>query len=250
MNRPIVIFDLETTGTDLSSDRIVQIACLKVSHDFSEIGELKNHLINPLVPIPEDATKCHGITNDHVKDKPKFIEIAKSLYEYLSGCDLLGFNSNRFDVPLLAEEFIRADPFYTFPDADTKLLDAYQIFASKEKRDLTAAYMFYCGKVMEGAHEAGNDLMATMEIFRSQLLRYEDINQMNVHELHDFCGGSVRVDLAGSIILNEEGVAVYAIGKDKGKSVVKNPSFAQWMLKTPTFCSNTKNVLKRMLNYK
>lgn len=247
MNRPLVILDLETTGTDISSDRIVQIACLKVSPDFEQIGDIKNYLVNPGIPIPKGASDVHGITDEMVKDEPLFAHYAKGLYAYLLGCDIVGFNSNRFDVPLLAEEFLRIHPEVVFPSPDTLLFDAYSIFSQKEKRDLTAAYKFYCNKDLEGAHDAKNDILATFEVFKSQLDFYKDLKEMDLNQLHNFCGGDIRVDLAGTIVLNENGTAVYNIGKDKGKSVVKNPSFGQWMLKTPSFCSSTKEVLRKLI---
>lgn len=255
--KPIIIFDLETTGVDIANDRIVQIATIKirperVRMDSTELivlndrEDLKSYLINPDIPIPASATETHGITDEMVNDKFKFPSYAKALFDYFKGCDIAGYNSNKFDVPLLSEEFARCG--ITFPEAGTKLIDAYNIFAQKEKRDLTAALKFYCDKEMEGSHDAGNDVMATYEVLKAQLIHYQDIGEMDLTQLSDFCGGATRVDLAGTIVLNDKGVAIYNIGKDKGKTIWDNPGFARWMLKPEqSFTSNTKAELKAIL---
>jgi len=248
--KDIVIIDLETTGTDIASDRIVQIACMKTSGDFKRIDEIKKYLINPGIPIPKSASDVHGITDEMVVDQLMFKDRSKGMFEYLRGCDILGFNSNRFDIPLLAEEFLRVDVFYKFPEIGTNLIDGMHIYHQMEKRDLTSAYKFYCKKELKGAHDAGNDILATFEIFKAQLKKYKELKKLDSKGLHDFCGGNIRVDLAGTMIINDEGIVVYAIGKDKGKSVVENPGFAHWMYKTTSFCSDTKSIIKRLLNLK
>lgn len=247
MERKICFIDLETTGKEVTSARIVQIAAVKCSPDLTDREEVKNYLINPGIPIPPGATEIHGITDEMVKDAPPFVKIAIRLQNYLEGCDIGGFNSNRYDVPLLSEEFARVG--LSWPPEDTKLVDGYQIYATKERRDLTAALKFYCGREHTGAHDAEADILATVDVVAAQILKYEDLLSMSIPELDAFCGGNIRVDLAGTIVLNEQGVAVYNIGKAKGKAVTSDRGFGEWMLKGD-FCGNTKAVVKKLLNIK
>lgn len=236
----IVFFDLETTGVEITKDRIVEIACVKMNTDFTGVEAVKKYRFNPGINIPEEATAVHGITNEMVADEPKFASRAVGLKEYLSDCILAGYNIITFDVPLLAEEFARCG--IDWPQKDQKMIDAYFIFREKEKRDLTSAYKFYCGKELEGAHAADNDVNATAEVFRSMLSKYEDLGQMDLVQIHDFCQGQYPfVDLAGKIVLKDN-TPVYSFGKDKFKSVIDNPSYGHWML-GQDFPTNTKNVL-------
>lgn len=247
--KPIVIFDLETTGTEVEASKIVELACLKVSHDLQPLADqtVKRILINPGIPIPPEAIEVHKITDDMVKDAGVFGRYAKAIYDYFAGCDVAGFNSNRFDVPLLAEEFARVG--INWPEPDTNFIDVYQIFAYKEPRDLSGAVKFYLNREHETAHSAEGDILATAAVLAAQIGRYPELAGMGAKEIHQFCQGEQQwVDLAGKIVLNKDGVAVYAFGKDKGKSVKGNPGFAQWMLKQ-SFPTNTKNVIRSILGY-
>lgn len=239
MNK-IIFFDLETTGVEITKDRIVEIGCVKMYSDFTLVEEPKKYRFNPGVNIPEEATAVHGITNEMVANEPPFAARASALYSYLKDCVLGGYNIISFDVPLLSEEFARCG--ITWPEPGQKIVDAFNIFREKEKRDLTSAYKFYCGKQLEGAHDALNDVTATAEVFRAMVTKYEDLTEMSLEQIHDFCQGQYPfVDVAGKIVL-KEGVPVYSFGKDKFKSVVDNPGFGRWML-NQDFPTNTKNVI-------
>lgn len=229
LKRPIVFFDLETTGIDLSRDRIVEISLVKISPNGDQ--ELKTRRINPEMPIPPEATAIHGITDDDVKDCPRFKEIAKSLAQYIEGCDLGGYNSNKFDIPMLVEEFLRADV-----DVDLKkrkFIDVQNIFHKMEQRTLIAAYKFYCGKDLENAHSAEADIMATYEVLQAQLDRYPEL-QNDVDFLAGFSERGKSADYAGRIIYNDKGQAVFAFGKHKGRVVEEvfreEPSYYAWMM--------------------
>ena len=229
LKRPIVFFDLETTGIDLRRDRIVEISLVKISPNGDQ--ELKTRRINPEMPIPPEATAIHGITDDDVKDCPRFKEIAKSLAQYIEGCDLGGYNSNKFDIPMLVEEFLRADV-----DVDLKkrkFIDVQNIFHKMEQRTLIAAYKFYCGKDLENAHSAEADIMATYEVLQAQLDRYPEL-QNDVDFLAGFSERGKSADYAGRIIYNDKGQEVFAFGKHKGRVVEEvfreEPSYYAWMM--------------------
>lgn len=242
--KPIVFFDLETTGTSTTQDRIVQLAAQKVYADSSR-EELKKLLINPLMKIPEGATAIHGITNDMVAGLPTFASHAKNLHVFMQGCNYGGYNVRKFDIPLLAEEFARCG--YEYPEKEAKYFDGYNIFANEERRDLASAYKFYTGDVLDGAHDAGVDITATIAIFEAQLKRYPHLAEMDEDELHLYCAGGVKaVDIAGCIVLNEAYVPVYNFGKAKGAAVEVERGFGEWMLKND-FPTNTKNVLRAIL---
>jgi DNA polymerase III subunit epsilon len=246
--KPIVIFDLETTGTEVETSKIVELACLKVSHDLQPIEDqtVKRILVNPGIPIPPEVTEIHKITNEMVADAGTFGRYANGIYQYFAGCDVAGFNSNRFDVPLLAEEFARVGILW--PEPGTYFIDVYQIFATKEPRDLGNAVRFYCGREHENAHSAEADILATAAVLAAQIVKYPELAGKSAKEIHEFCQGeNPWVDLAGKIVL-KDGQAVYGFGKDKFKPVAKNPGFAHWMLKQ-SFPTNTKNVLKKILGY-
>ncbi len=241
VKNPLVFIDLETTGIDIVHDRIVEIAILKVLPNGKE--EVKRYRVNPTVPIPPQATQIHGISDDDVKDAPTFKEIAKSVANYIKGCDLAGYNSNKFDFPLLAEEFIRADVEIDF--RKRKFIDVQTIFHKMEKRTLEAAYMFYCDKKLEDAHSAEADAKATYEVLKAQLARYPDLEN-DVEFLSKFSAQTQNVDFAGRIVYNEDGVEVFSFGKHKGKSVEEvlkaEPSYYDWMDKGD-FPLYTKKVL-------
>lgn len=240
-SRPIVFFDLETTGTDFVQDRVVQIAVLKLFTDLSE--EVRTRLVNPGIPIPKGASAIHGIYDDDVKDKPRFSEIAKSLSEFFVDCDIAGYNSNNFDIPFLVEEFARCG--IEFPPSNAKLIDVCTIFKKKEERTLSAAMKFYCDKSHDDAHDAEADVRATLEIFRAQLNRYKDIGT-TAAELHEFCSRGEIVDYARKLALNDNGEVTFNFGKNKGKPVKDDADYIRWILEND-FPEGTKIVLRKIL---
>ena len=229
LKRPLVFFDLETTGVDTAKDRIVEISMVKVMPDGEEI--VRTRLINPQMHIPEDATAVHGITDEDVKDQPTFAQIAKSLSQFIEGCDFGGFNSNRFDLPMLVEEFLRAGVDVDFKNR--KFIDVQNIFHKMEQRTLVAAYKFYCDKDLANAHSAEADTMATYEVLESQIERYGDIGA-TVEELAEFSSNGPIVDFAGRLSLNDKGEEIFTFGKYKGRTVVEvfksDPSYYAWMM--------------------
>lgn len=253
LRNPLAFFDLETTGINISSDRIVEISVLKISPNGEE--ERRTDLINPGMSIPPESSMIHGIYDKDVENAPSFREIAKNLGNFLKGCDLAGFNILKFDVPMLVEEFLRAD--VSFDISKRKLLDAQKIFHLMEKRNLSAAYKFYCNKTLDNAHSAEADTQATYEIFKRQIELYngqtvEDMqgNKLGVIEndmdtIHNITFQNV-VDLAGRMVLNEEGIEIFNFGKHKGKSVAevldKEPMYYDWIQKND-FTLDTKRKL-------
>lgn len=229
LKRPIIFFDLETTGVDISNDRIVEISMVKVGVDGEKI--VKTRRINPEMHIPAEATAVHGISDEDVKDEPTFRQIAKSLAAFIEGCDFGGFNSNRFDLPMLVEEFLRAEVDVNFDNR--KFVDVQTIFHRKEQRTLVAAYKFYCDKDLENAHSAEADTMATYEVLESQIERYGDIGS-TVEELAEFSSHGPMVDFAGRLSLNDKGEEIFTFGKYKGRTVVevfaKDPSYYSWIM--------------------
>ena len=214
LKNPLVFFDLETTGTNIVTDRIVEISYLKVFPNGDE--EAKTRKINPEMPIPPASTEIHGITDEDVKDAPTFKSIAKSLAAQIEGCDLAGYNSNRFDIPVLAEEFMRADV-----DIDLmkrKFIDVQTIFHKKEQRTLSAAFKFYCDMDLENAHSAEADVKATCEILKAQLDRYPDLEN-DINFLAEFSAFGNNVDFAGRVIYNDKQQEVINFGKYKGRLV-------------------------------
>ena len=233
LRRPMVFFDLETTGINISTDRIVEISIVKVMPDGSiDRGQAFTKRINPTIPIPAEATAVHHITNEDVAACPTFKQIAENLKKYIEGCDFCGFNSNRFDLPLLAEEFLRAGVDVDF-FKKAKYVDVQNIFHKKEERTLVAAYRFYCDKDLEGAHSAAADTMATYEVLCSQLDKYDDLEN-SVEYLSEFSTRSKTADFAGRIDYNDKNEEVFAFGKHKGLSVEevfrKEPSYYNWIV--------------------
>ncbi len=229
LRRPIVFLDLETTGVDPAKDRIVEVSLVKVQPDGSE--EVKTRRINPGMPIPPESTQVHGITDDDVKDEPRFEQIAKSLAAYIEGCDLAGYNSNKFDIPVLAEEFLRAGV-----DVDLKkrkFVDVQTIFHKMEQRTLVAAYRFYCDKNLEEAHSAEADTLATYEVLKAQLDRYPDLEN-DVEFLARFTEQNRCADYAGRILYDKDDVEVFGFGKYKGRPVAEvfreEPGYYSWMM--------------------
>ena len=229
LKRPIIFFDLETTGVDPAKDRIVEISMVKVMPDGEEI--VKTRKINPGMHIPEESTAIHGITDADVADAPSFAQVAKSLAQFVQGCDFGGFNSNRFDLPLLVEEFMRAGVEVDFKRR--KFIDVQNIFHKKEQRTLVAAYKFYCDKELEGAHSAEADTRATYEVLKAQLDRYDDLEN-DVDALAAFSCRAEAADYAGRILFNDKGEEVFGFGKYKGRSVAEvfreEPSYYAWMM--------------------
>ncbi len=229
LKRPIIFFDLETTGVDTSRDRIVEISMIKITPDGSKV--VKTRKINPQMPIPAASTAVHGITDEDVKDCPTFSQVARSMEEFVRGCDFGGFNSNRFDLPVLVEEFMRAGVDIDFKRS--KFIDVQNIFHKMEQRTLVAAYKFYCQKDLTEAHSAEADTMATYEVLLSQLDRYDDLEN-DVEFLAKFSTHNETADFAGRIIYNEQGVEVFSFGKFKGVPVEevfqREPSYYSWMM--------------------
>lgn len=229
LKRPLAFIDLETTGVNVSSDRIVELSVLKVSPNGKE--EWMTLRVNPEMPIPPKTTAIHGIKDEDVAGSPTFKEIAKNLAAFLEGCDLAGYNAVKFDIPVLAEEFLRTNIDFNF--LKRRYVDVQVIFHKKEQRTLTAAYQFYCKKDLEGAHGAKADTAATFEVLKSQLDRYKDLEN-DVEKLADFSSFNTNVDFAGRIILDENGVEIFNFGKHKGKAVevVFNvePAYYSWMM--------------------
>lgn len=241
LRNPLVFFDLETTGINIVKDRIVELSYVKVFPNGNE--ESKTMKINPEMPIPKESTAIHGITDEDVKDCPTFKEIAKSLAAQIEGCDLAGYNSNRFDIPLLAEEFLRAGVEIDLNRR--KFVDVQTIFYKMEPRTLSAAYKFYCNKSLENAHTAHADTMATYEVLQAQLDRYPEL-QNDIKFLSDYSSFTNNVDFAGRMVYNEQGVEVFNFGKYKGHPVEevlkKEPAYYSWMI-NGDFPLNTKQKL-------
>jgi len=243
LSRPLAFFDLETTGTDVATDRIVEICIIKAMPDGSEEKYLQR--INPTIPIPASSTAIHGISNEDVSSSPSFEYKAQEVYDFLNDCDLAGYNSNRFDIPLLIEEFLRVSD--KFDLADRKFVDVQNIFHRMEQRTLVAAYKFYCGKELINAHSAEADVRATLEVLKSQLDRYPDDLENDIDNLSEFSKGNSRnVDFAGRVALDENDVPVFNFGKHKGKAVKDvfktEPSYYHWMINAD-FPKFTKKVL-------
>jgi DNA polymerase-3 subunit epsilon len=241
LKNPIVFLDLETTGVDIARDRIVEISLVKIMPGGER--DVKTRRVNPEMHIPEEASAIHGITDDDVKNEPTFRSMAKSMAAYMEGCDLAGFNSNRFDIPLLVEEFLRAGVDVDFKRR--KFIDVQNIFHFKERRTLEAAYKLYCNKELEAAHSAEADVVATWEVLEAQLDRYPDL-QNDVAFLSDFSARDNCVDYAGRIKYNEAGVEVFSFGKHKDKPVAqvfeREPSYYNWMM-DGDFPAYTKKVI-------
>lgn len=241
LKNPLVFFDLETTGIDIVRDRIVEISYIKVYPNGKE--ETKTQRINPGMPIPPASTAIHGITDDDVKNCPHFKEIAKTLAAQIEGCDLAGYNSNRFDIPMLAEEFLRADVNVDL--TKRKFIDVQTIFHKMEQRTLSAAYKFYCNKLLENAHTASADTMATYEVLKAQLDRYPELEN-DVTFLSKFSSFNNNVDFAGRMVYNDKGQEVFNFGKHKGQLVTEvfasDPNYYAWMM-NGDFPLNTKQKL-------
>jgi DNA polymerase-3 subunit epsilon len=241
LSKPLAFFDLETTGINIATDRIVEISILKVNPDGSE--EKYTQRVNPIVEIPKEASDIHGITNEDVLNEPTFKEIAPQVSKLLKGCDLAGFNSNRFDIPLLAEEMLRAE--VDFSMKNRLAIDVQTIFHKKEQRTLSAGYKFYCDKDLDNAHSAEADTLATYEILKAQLDKYDDIAN-NTKALSEFSTQRKRADFAGFILFDDDNSEIFSFGKYKGRKVTdvldENPGYYAW-IQQADFPLYTKKVL-------
>jgi DNA polymerase-3 subunit epsilon len=254
LTKPLIFFDLETTGVNVVRDRIVEISLLKVFPDGHE--EVRTLLINPTIPIPEEVTKIHGVSDEDVKDKPTFKELAGNLSAFIDNSDLVGYNCIKFDIPLLIEEFLRAG--IEFEMKNRRFIDVQNIFHKMEPRTLKAAYRFYCHKELVDAHRAEADTRATLEVLLSQLERYENVEYTDnngitskpvvndVKALHDFSFFNRNADLVGHLIFNQKEEEIFNFGKHKGKTVEEvfrtEPSYYDWMMKGE-FPVSTKRVI-------
>ena len=252
LHKPICFFDLETTGIQVAKDRIVEISILKIFPNGNK--ESKTWLVNPEMSIPKESSDIHGITDDKVVNEPNFKELAPKVYQMIKDCDLAGFNSDRFDIPLLAEEMLRAD--IDFDMKNTVTVDVQTIFHKKEQRTLSAGYQFYCDKSLENAHSAEADTIATYEILLAQLEKYEDLEN-DVKKLSEYTTRKKSADFAGFIVVNKNNEEEFGFGKHKGKRVVdvleKEPGYYGW-IQSADFPLYTKKVLTaiklRQLNTK
>lgn len=246
LRKPLIFFDLETTGTSVMNDRIVQLAYIKVMPNGEEITG--NYLINPEMHIPEESSAIHHITDDMVADKPTFKQMSGKLVQEFGGCDIAGYNSNRFDVPLLIEEFLRAGA--TFDISNCKFVDVQNIFYKKEPRTLIAAYKFYCGKNLEDAHSADADIRATYEVLQAQLDKYQadekDPLQNDVAWLQEYTRMNRNVDPMGAFVYDDKNRPCFNFGKHKGRPVTEvlttEPTYYTWMM-NGEFARSTKAVL-------
>ncbi len=267
LERPLVFFDLETTGTDVATDRIIEMAFIKVMPDGQwqvrpdQSQGQGRMLINPEMPIPQESTAIHGIGDADVKDAPTFASLSARLYRWLEGCDLAGFNSNRFDVPLLAEEFLRCN--IAFKVSDRHLVDVQNIFHKMEQRTLRAALKFYCDEELADAHEALPDIEATLKVFAEQLRRYKDHTILdskgetvgplpqNVPDIAEFGSRGRNVDLAGRFVLDDEDKVIFNFGKYRGVRLMdvleRDPGYYGWMM-NGDFPRYTKLVLKEAMD--
>ncbi len=241
LNKPICFFDLETTGIEVAKDKIVEISILKVFPNGNK--ESKTWLVNPEMPIPAKSSEIHGITDERVANEPTFKQLAPQIYAMIKDSDLGGFNSDRFDIPLLVEELLRAGVDFDMKNCVT--VDVQTIFHKKEERTLSAAYKFYCGKTLDNAHSAAADTEATYEIFKAQLERYEDLPR-DIKGISEYTTRKKSVDFAGFIGLNEDGKEIFTFGKHKGNLVEDvletEPGYFGW-IQNAEFPLYTKKVL-------
>ena len=241
--RPLIFFDTETSGIDTAKDRIIEMSTTKFFPNGTR--EVKTHRFNPGMPIPPEASAVHGIRDIDVADEPTFAQKAVSISKFFQGCDIGGFNSTGFDVPIIVEEFLRAGAPLPF-DEDTKFVDAMRIYHMMEKRDLTAAYKFYCGKDHDGAHGAEADTLASAEVFNAQIEKYA--LQSSVDSLDELCNkGNTIIDYERKFTRNEYGDIVFTFGKNIGKKASNDPSYLQWML-SGSFSLYTKLCINKILS--
>ena len=257
LTKSLIFLDIEATGLSIGSDRIVEISFLKLNPDNTT--ESKTTRVNPQIPIPDFVSKIHGIYDKDIADSPTFKELGPTLIKFIGNSDFAGYNSNKYDIPLLAEEFLRAE--IDFDLEGRKLIDVQNIFHFMEPRNLAAAYKFYCSKSLENAHSAEADVVATYEIFKAQLNRYEGIELADdkgnkyqpvtneISQLSELSAKTKNVDLAGRIVYNDKGQEVFSFGKHKDKPVIevftKEPSYYSWMM-NGDFPLYTKKVITKI----
>ena len=247
LTRPIAFIDLETTGVNVSTDRIVEIAVVKIFPDGTK--QNKRKILNPTIVIPQVVIDIHGITNEMVKDAPTFKQAANEIKQFIEGCDIGGYNSNRFDIPMLVEEFLRCD--LDIQMEQRKLVDVQKVYHLMEQRTLSAAYKFYCNKDLEGAHTAEADATATYEVLEAQIDKYAQIGN-TVESIIKFTGEEIIVDFSRRFVM-EKGVEIFNFGKHKGKPVMQvlkeEPQYYDWMMKGD-FSLHTKQKITEILNRK
>lgn len=246
ISRPIAFIDLETTGVNLSTDRIVEVAIVKILQDGTR--QVKRKLINPGIPIPQQTIDIHGITNEMVKDAPTFKQAANELKQFIENCDMGGYNSNRFDIPMLMEEFLRIG--MTVDLSTRRMIDVQHIFYTMEPRTLSAAYKFYCEKELISAHSAEADVNATIDVLLSQIKRYPQLGN-SLESILSVIGEEKVVDYARRFVFDDKGVEVFNFGKHKGRPVVDvlraEPQYYDWMMRGD-FPLHTKQKLTEILN--
>lgn len=244
LTKPLVSFDIESTGLDTQNDRIVELCMIKIETNKERIVKTKR--FNPEIPIPKQASDVHGITYEMVANEPTFRQMAKGIYEFIQGADILGYNSNSFDVPMLNAEFERAGIIWDY--SDTNFYDAGNIFKRQEQRTLEAALMFYCGRELEGAHGAQADTEATIDVFFNQIEKYKDLPDTN-KELSLYCNYDKEIlDLSGKFSLNEDGKIILNFGQKKGELAKDNISYIQWMYYKASFANDTRRICEQILN--
>lgn len=242
LERPVVFFDLETTGFDMERDRIVELCAIKMHPDGSQ--EEVHHLINPGRPIPHEASQVHGITDEKVKDAPSFASLSEALGSFFRGCDLAGFNIYQFDMPFLLQEFRRsqAEPFNR---DEVKVIDVCTLFHKRFKRDLSSAFRYYCGADHTEAHSARADVLATMRVLEQQLVLYNDLHP-SANAIHEHLFPLAQVDVAGKFVKNSQNVICFAFGKYNGEPATNQPDYLRWMLDRD-FSEDTKTVIRKIL---
>jgi DNA polymerase-3 subunit epsilon len=244
LDRAIVFFDIESTGLSVTKDKIVQISLLKILPDKKE--QSLTFILNPEIPIPAEVVAIHGITDEQVKNKPKFVEVAQEIFDFVNECDLAGFNLLKFDVPMLLEEFIRVN--LELDIEKIHIIDVQAIYHKMEQRTLSAAYKFYCNQELTNAHDAEADTIATFEVFKAQLNKYDNL-QKDIPGIVNFLGANNRVDLEGRVVKNDKGEVVFNFGKHKGRKVSQvfesEPSYYNWMM-DGDFSGYTKKVIQRI----
>ncbi len=244
LDRAIVFFDIESTGLSVTKDKIVQISLLKIFPDKKE--QSLTFTLNPEIPIPAEVVAIHGIRDEQVKNKPKFVEVAQEIFDFVNECDLAGFNLLKFDVPMLLEEFIRVN--LELDIEKIHIIDVQAIYHKMEQRTLSAAYKFYCNQELTNAHDAEADTIATFEVFKAQLNKYDNL-QKDIPGIVNFLGANNRVDLEGRVVKNDKGEVVFNFGKHKGRKVSQvfesEPSYYNWMM-DGDFSGYTKKVIQKI----